>query len=258
MNKKLLIIANWKMNPDTEAEAKKLFSGIKKKVRGSSSMVVVCPPFPFLSSTSKANTGDGIFLGAQNMAEEERGSYTGEVSVSQLRDMGCRFVILGHSERRALGETSAIVAKKIGVALKHSITPVVCVGERGRGDNEGHLAFVRDQVEQSLLGIPLPALPSVVIAYEPLWAIGKDAQREATPEEIEEMIIFIKKVIAKKYDTGKTPDMRFVYGGSVSPENTESFLSIPVVDGLLVGRASLDASQFGKIVHSAEKFVSKE
>jgi triosephosphate isomerase len=157
-------------------------------------------------------------------------------------------VIVGHSERRALGESNEIVAKKIGACLKHLLTPIVCIGESLRDESGNYFSFVRTQIEEIFKNIPRSALNKIVIAYEPIWAIGKKAVREATPAESEEMAIFIRKVLSNIYDQTSASQMILLYGGSVNTKNAGEFLKNGGVQGLLVGRESLDAKKFIEII----------
>jgi triosephosphate isomerase len=245
MDKKL-IIGNWKMNPDNKAEALREFKKIKTAAgKMQNVQTVVAVPFPYLGLLSKEVSGHRCVLAAQDMFWESIGSFTGEVSPAQLKDLGVNYVLLGHSERRALGETDENVSKKLQIAMKYAMTPVVCIGEVARDRNNGHYQFVRDQVINSLAGLPKSALPRIVIAYEPVWAISSNKNAEpATAEDAEEMIIFIQKVIAEHFKLKKVPKMTFIYGGSSNSENAEELLSKEVIDGLLPGRASLDPKEF--------------
>jgi len=233
------------MNPSTVKEAVKNFqdikatAGVNKKVE-----TIMCPPTSYLA-LFKGET----LLGVQNMFYEESGAYTGETSPLMLDDLGIQYVILGHSERRALGETDADVAKKVVACIKHSLTPIVCVGEPSR-DTDDYSNFVADQVKQAVSMIPVEAVPQLVFAYEPIWAIGADAERPATAEEAKEMRLFIRKIltdIAGDYAN----NVRIMYGGSTKPENTEEFLVRGEADGLLVGGASLDPKKFGEMIEIA-------
>ncbi|MFT5359751.1 MAG: triosephosphate isomerase [Candidatus Paceibacteria bacterium] len=255
MKNKKLIIGNWKMNPETKSEASREFKKIKTAAgKIQNVQTVVATPFVYLGLLSKDVSGHRCVLGAQDMFWEESGSFTGEVSAPQLKSLGVSYVLLGHSEMRALGETDQNVAKKLRTAIKYSMNPVVCVGELTRGRGGEHYKYVRDQVIGSLDGIPAAALPRIVIAYEPVWAISshKDAQ-VATPEDAEEMIIFIQKVLSEHYKLKRTPKMTFIYGGSSNSTNAEALLAKDVISGLLPGRASLDSQEFIKMLKIANE-----
>ncbi|PCI20891.1 triose-phosphate isomerase [Candidatus Wolfebacteria bacterium] len=252
-NKKL-IVGNWKMNPESAREAKQIFSAIKKtgsKLRNV--QTVVCPPSLYIDTLQQLVGGHRVVVGAQNMFWEEKGPFTGEISPLMLSKNNVSYVILGHSERRALGETNEIVNKKVKAVFKHNITPILCVGETVRDENSLYLNFVKEELKESLAGIPKSAIKKVVIAYEPIWAIGKDATRGANPEESLEMILFIKKTLSDLYGASAIEGMMMLYGGSVSPANAKMFLREGGVDGLLVGRASLDGKTFSDILNGANE-----
>ena len=241
------------MNPDSKSEAVREFKKIKTAAgKMQNVQTVIAAPFVYLGLLSKNVSGHRCVLGAQDMFYEESGSYTGEVSASQLKSLGVNYVLLGHSERRALGETDKEVSQKLRVAIKHAMNPVLCIGELVRDRKGGHYKYVRDQVVGSLEGIPASALPRIVIAYEPVWAISSSKNAQvATPEDAEEMIIFIQKVLSEHYKLKRTPKMTFVYGGSSNSTNAEALLSKSVIGGLLPGRASLDSIEFIKMLKIA-------
>lgn len=244
------------MNPASFKEAKAIFSAIKPKNKKSKikADVVICPPFVYLSaladyrSTRIKKRSTLINLGAQDVFYEPEGSFTGEISPLQLKNLGVKYVIIGHSERRALGETNEVVRNKILACIKYIITPIVCVGENKRDESGNYLSFIRTQIEEIFSGIPKSALSKIVIAYEPIWAIGKSALREATPVESNEMAIFIKKVLSDLYDQKAVENVGILYGGSVNTKNAGEFLKNGGVDGLLVGRESLDSEKFNEIL----------
>ena len=221
MNK--LIIANWKMNPASQKEAEKLLLSISKKSKTLKKIdIVVCPPFPFLFLFKK-NKITKISLGAQNTHNELEGSFTGE--------------------RRSLGEDNIFINHKIITLIKNKISPILCIGEKTRDGDGNYLSFIEDQIKKDLNGFPKAQLQNIIIAYEPLWAIGKNAIREATPEEFVEIKIFIKKVISDLYDLKSAQNVRIIYGGSINAGNAKSFLEVGA-DGLLVGRDSINSNKF--------------
>lgn len=241
MNK--LIIANWKMNPASEKEAEKLLISTANKIKTLKGIdLIVCPPFPFLF-VFKKNKIKKIILGAQNSHKELEGSYTGEVSPKMLLDLGAKNVILGHGERRGLGETDEFINQKILSLLKNKINPIFCVGESSRDGDGNYLSFLEDQIKKGLSGVTKNQIKNLVIAYEPLWAIGKNAQREATPEEFVEVKIFIKKIISDLYDLKSAHRIKIIYGGSINSNNAKSFIDAGA-DGLLVGRDSINFKKF--------------
>jgi len=247
MNKnKILIVANWKMNPDTVEKAKEIFKETEKSVVGlRNAKVVVCPPFVYLSDLEKINNSK-IVLGAQDMFWEEAGSFTGEISSKMLKGEG--YVILGHSERRELGETDEMVAKKISSAIKAGLCPILCVGEKERDTHGEYLHFLRAQIKNSLGKLPKKLLNKIIIAYEPVWAIGKGDEEAMKPADIHETTLFIKKVLADIYDQKVAVSVPILYGGSVSYNNAKDIITDGEVQGLLVGRESLNPKKFGELL----------
>jgi triosephosphate isomerase (TIM) len=246
-----LIIANWKMNPQTQKEADKIFSGILLSAKNiKNTNVVVCPPSIFIGSLKKNNK---ILTGAQNVSGFSDGAYTGELSAKMLKDKNVSCVIVGHSESRATGETNELINQKINLLLKNKLQVVLCIGEKERDHNGFYLSFIKKQLHECLEGVSKSQIKNIVIAYEPIWAIGADALRQADVSEFVEMSIFIKKIIGDMYDVKTAHDICILYGGSVHPENAESFLSEGGAAGLLVGRDSLNVKKFSKILNCAEK-----
>lgn len=249
--KKKIIIANWKMNPRSLKEAEKLFSAVARSVnRVKKTQVIICPPFVYLEKLKKISKK--VSIGAQDSFGLDVGPFTGEVSPHMLYDMGARYVILGHSERRELGETNEFINKKIKGALSAGLTVVICVGEKERDQNHEYFNIVKKQLGECLSGISKTAIPKIVIAYEPVWAISStENRRDATPKDCEEMVIFIKKVLSDKFGA-KVKLPKIIYGGSVNTKDAASFLERGSAEGLLVGRASLTADKFIEIVKICE------
>ena len=243
-----LIVANWKMNPGTLKEAEVIFNSISTEAKDVKNMdIVICPPFPFLNLTKKIKNKK-IILGSQNVFYEQSGSYTGQVSVKMISSLGVKYVILGHSESRLMGDTNEIINKKILASCKGKILPIICVGESLRDTHGEYLSFVKKQIEECLIKVPKNYIKDIVIAYEPIWAIGKSALREATVAEFIEMRIFIKRVIADIYGIKISNEINIIYGGSVHKENARSFMADGEAGGLLVGRDSLIPKKFGAIL----------
>ncbi len=250
---KKLIIGNWKMNPLSGSEAKETFSAIREIAsKLKKSKTVICPPFVFLENLSKLRSS-GISLGSQDVFWELEGAYTGEISPKMLQKLGVEYVIVGHSERRALSETNEMANKKVKACIKYGFTPILCIGESVRDEEANYLNFIRQELKDSLAGVTKENLKKVVIAYEPIWAIGKNALRQAKAEESLEMSIFIKKILTDIFGAKAAEKVSILYGGSINAENAKNFLFGGGVSGLLVGRESLDAEKFGKILKAAEK-----
>jgi len=243
-----IIVANWKMNPQSQKEAEVLFkeaSFLTKNIKNTK--IVICPPFPFLFISRKFKNKK-ISLGAQNVSQKQGGSYTGEVSPQMLIDMGVSFVIVGHGECRLQGETNEIINEKILNLLKFKLSPILCVGESIRDKDGFYLSFVEEQIKNCLNKVSKAQMKNIIIAYEPIWAIGANATREATKEEFMEMKIFIKKIVSDIFDSKIAHSLPILYGGSVNPLNTKSFIKEGGADGLLVGRDSINPKKFGAIL----------
>ncbi len=250
---KKLIIGNWKMYPASVKDAREKFLAIKKIASTLRNVqTVICPPFVYVSDLKKLVTGARFVVGAQNAWFENEGAYTGEISPAMLASLKLTYVILGHSERRALGETDELVNKKVLAVIKAGITVVLCVGERERDADGEYLKHIATQIKIALKGIQKRDLKNIVVAYEPIWAIGKNALRPASTDDALEVTILIKKTLSDLY--GKDGiSVPVLYGGSVDAKNAWEFLLKSHVDGLLVGRASLDPKVFGEILKSADK-----
>lgn len=249
MERMPLLAANWKMNT-TRRQAKTLVEDLLTKIKGSEREVLICPP-SILVDTVKAAIGNNskVALGVQNMHFANSGAFTGEISADQVIDAGASYAIIGHSERRSIfGETNQWCAKKVLQADSHNITPVLCVGE---SLEEREKAITTDvitgQLKGSLEGFSLDSGSRLVIAYEPVWAIGTG--RTATPEDAEAVCKHIREYLAEKYGERISKAIRILYGGSVTPENIDSLMAKPNIDGALVGGASLKAESFARIVN---------
>ncbi|MBA3052210.1 MAG: triose-phosphate isomerase [Candidatus Omnitrophota bacterium] len=250
--RKIIIAGNWKMNMSNE-EAVKLSRAVASGLGDLSSrgrIAVMCPPFTALNSVAPSISGaKGLYLGAQNMFYEDNGAYTGEVSADMLLSCGCSFCIIGHSERRKyFGETDETVNKKAKKALEKSLTPVICVGETLE-ERESSRAFnvVKKQITGALQGISKEDIAKVVIAYEPVWAIGTG--KTASPEQAQSMHAYIREQIAGLSDGVVAQSVSILYGGSMNPSNVKGLLECTDIDGGLIGGASLKAEDFLKLVH---------
>lgn len=245
---KVLVVGNWKMNPATLTEAKILFAKVKRAAAGLRNVeTVLCPPFIFLSSFSSV----GVKLGAQDVFWQNGERFTGEISPEMLKDLGVSYCLVGHSERRAIGETDEAVSKKVNAALREGLKVVVCIGERERDSSGVYFNFLKDQLKKSLAGVPLRFLSDLIIAYEPVWAIGKSFRESMSPADIRETSIFIRKVLSDIYDRTSAASVHIIYGAAVEPENVAAVLKEGEVAGVLVGHKSLEADDFIAILKSA-------
>lgn len=243
------MVANWKMNPTTYRSARALFDGIKAQASKLTKVeTVIAPSFLHIQPLSNAYKGKKIAFAAQDVYVEQEGSYTGEVSPLQLKDVKVRYVIVGHSERRAMGENDSVVAAKVRAVLDNGLVPIVCVGEKERNDQGTYLTFIKKQLIASLKDVKESEVGSVVVAYEPLWAIGRSAEDAMDGHELHQMSLYIHKILIDEYTHKHAQNIRILYGGSVEPQNTEELLKEGNVDGFLVGHASLNAQEFGSIL----------
>ena len=250
--RKKFVVGNWKMHT-TAAEAAQLARAVVDGVGVEDrTTVVICPPFPYLAYVGEIVKGSRVALGAQNLYPEKEGAFTGEVSPRMLVDVGCKYVILGHSERRhKLGESDAFINQKVRVALAAGLDVILCVGETldQRKANQTETLLDR-QLTQGLAGILMDTLPRLSIAYEPVWAIGNPSHH-ATPDQAQQAHEFIRHRFGQIFDDKSAQALTVQYGGSVEPDNAASFFSRPDVDGALIGGASLHADQFIAIVRTA-------
>jgi triosephosphate isomerase (TIM) len=246
-----LVIANWKMNPQTDVMAKRLATEVKKTIgRHEGVEVVVAPPAPFLSQVASVRGGGSSFLlGAQNVHTEPLGAFTGEVSLPMLKSFDVRYIIVGHSERRKAGETENDIQQKIAAVIKGGGNAVLCVGEAHRDHAAQYLSDIERQIRTACAGLSRAKLPFLTVAYEPVWAIGTG--QTATPGDVHEMRLFIEKTLSDLYGRNYAQKVRVLYGGSVNDKNAREILRDGMVDGFLVGGASLHAKEFGGIVKAA-------
>lgn len=244
------IIGNWKMN-GTKSDAVKLASGLVNQIQKATRPlphVILCPSFPYLIPVGQILEDSAIELGAQDGYSELSGSYTGDVSVSQLHDVGCKYVIIGHSERRQYHhESSALIKRKIEAALKAGLRPILCIGENMEEREHGNVLSVLSH--QLASNLPEDCSSLLLVAYEPLWAIGSG--HTPTPEQIEEALGFIKHEFSMRMAGGGI--IPTLYGGSVNAHNASQFLNLPHVDGLLVGGASLKPDEFWQIINASQR-----
>ena len=250
---KLLIIANWKCNPTNLNEAKKLYLSIRKGIKSSRKReVVICPPFIYLPELLKLSSGKKkIKFGAQNCFWEERGAFTGEISIPMLKSFGCEYVIIGHSERRRIfRETEEMINKKIKAALASKIKPILCVGEDRKERERGEIGNVfKRQIKSAFMGISKLKIrkSKICLAYEPLWAIGTG--NPCRPDEAMSAKLLIKKILISFLGRSTAEQIPLLYGGSVNSKNVSDFIKEAGMQGVLVGGASLKAEEFVKIVN---------
>ena len=247
--RKQIVAGNWKMNNDY-VDSEQLVSKLLEQYIESETEVIIAPPFTSLLCSSNLLKGSRINVAAQNMHYAENGAYTGEISAGMLKSIGVDTVILGHSERRAyFNETDALLAKKVNAALKNNMRIIFCFGEefsdRKSGNEE---AIVEGQIKNALFHLPASAWTNIVLAYEPVWAIGTG--ETASPEQAQDMHAFIRKTIENKYSSALALDVSILYGGSVKPANAKEIFSKEDVDGGLIGGAALDVSQFTAIINA--------
>jgi triosephosphate isomerase (TIM) len=248
MDRAPLIVANWKMNPRSLKEAKELFAELKKGAKYGA--FHVAPPSAFIGEIARMRGKSKVGVAAQDASGETLGAYTGDTSASMLKSLDVSYVIIGHSERRARGESDAEIRKKVAQALKAGLSPILCVGERERDAQGRYFSTVEGQVREALKGMPASKLAQLAIAYEPVWAISTATPnaRPATPEDAHEMIIFIRKVLTDLYGRTAASRVRILYGGSVTEKNAAALVLGSGAQGFLVGGASLRPREFSTIV----------
>ena len=251
--RKPLVAGNWKMNTDVHTSvelAERIATGSSQQA-GHDVTLMVCPPFVYLSSVAKALSASNIAVGAQDVYFESKGAFTGEISTSMLKDVGCNYVLCGHSERRhVIGETDELINKKVSSAIAGGLLPILCVGELLKERDAGQTEqVVTRQIKNCLEGLSVEKVSAATIAYEPVWAIGTG--RTATQQQAQEVHNFIRKILAEMYDNQLADEIRILYGGSVKPANAAELMQQADVDGLLVGGASLNADDFLAIIRAA-------
>ncbi len=247
--RKLIVAGNWKMNKSLQ-EGIELAKAVNEKVNGQKALVVLCTPFIHLTEVKKAITKSTLFLGAQNCSSKPAGAYTGETSASMIKSTGADYVIIGHSERRTyFKEADLTLNKKVRLALENELIPIYCCGEVLPEREAGkYFDVVSRQINEGLFSLSTKEFSKVVIAYEPVWAIGTGVN--ATPSQAQEMHAFLRRLITDKYGKEVAEDTTIQYGGSCKPSNARELFANPDVDGGLIGGASLDAEDFIAIVNS--------
>jgi triosephosphate isomerase len=249
---KKIVCANWKMNPATENEAVKLFTAVAKLLpRLKNTEVVICPPDIYLDSLKKISKK--VILGSQDAFWGDVGPFTGEVSAAMLDELGMKYVILGHSERRALGESNELINKKLKSALASGLKPILCIGERERDEEHGYFNIVKIQLLECLKGISKDSVSKIIFAYEPVWAISSTLnRRDATPDDCREMCVFIKKVLSDFSSPQTASKTKIIYGGSVNERDVAGFVNEGEAMGVLIGKASLTPEKFIEIIKICE------
>lgn len=247
---KKIIVANWKMNPASLKEAQKMLAGLKTGVKNNKAEVVVCPPFVYLAEAKKVFGASGVKIGSQDCFWENSGAFTGEISPIMLKNIGVKYVILGHSERvMVMGETNEMTAKKVKAVLAIGLTPIVCIGETLEERRQSKTFFIIEkELKESLKNIKKQQVENIVIAYEPLWAISTNQGLVCTPDDALTMALYIKKLVSEIYGKKAKDNVRVLYGGSVGIDNAKNYLENEEIDGLLVGGASLNIKEFLSIV----------
>ena len=246
--RKILVAGNWKMNLERSSSVGLAQSLSKRHQEFEDVDVAICPPFVYLDAVAAAVSGSSIGLGGQDVYHETGGTFTGETSPQMLNDIGCQYVILGHTERRnVIGESNELINRKVKAALAAGLKPILCVGELLEQREAGKtLAVVTEQFNGSLADISADQMKDIVLAYEPVWAIGTG--KTASPEQAQEVHFDLRKIMAERYNSEIAQSVRILYGGSVKPANAGELLSQTDIDGALVGGASLDADSFTQII----------
>lgn len=247
----ILLVGNWKMAPEKKTQVVVLTKATSVIARQYKKTIttVVCPSFVHIPVAVKA-ANTALCIGAQYAAPGSAVASTGLVSAAMLKDAGVQYCIVGHSENRARGETNEMVRESVARLLEKKIRPIVCIGERDRDTQGWYLSEIKDQLEGMLVAVPRNALKQLVIAYEPVWAIGSAAVREATPQECREMVIFIRKILTDTYDEKAAKIVPIIYGGSANEQNANLFIAEGKAQGLLVGRVSLDPKRFALLANT--------
>ena len=253
--RRILVVGNWKMNPATLARAEKLFVDVEKTIKNKTLRVdmAIAPPLLYVGALSELSGPQKIEFVAQDVSLYESGAHTGEVSAAMLRSHGIKCSMVGHSERRAAGESDESINKKLHALTAVKSIALLCVGETERDGNGNYFGVVEDQLRAAFLNVKKDEAKRVIVAYEPVWAIGTG--ENARPEDVEEMRLFINKVLTDLYDRATAEAVRVLYGGSVTPDNAAELLEHGAIDGFLVGGASLEAKKFVEIVKISDHYA---
>lgn len=254
MSRKKLIVGNWKMNPNSWEEARMIVRKTNNIAKNLQNLeVVVCPPFVYIPVISPRKKVSVLGLGAQSVSVDTEGSHTGEVGAPMLKSLGVEYVIVGHSEQRERGDDDGVVSKRLENVLEAGLKGIVCVGEKSRDENGIYLDLLKEQIKKSLANVPEKEADRIVIAYEPIWAIG--ASEAMNPEQVYEMSLFVRKTFADIFGQECAMKVKILYGGAVTFRNATDILNIGKVDGFLVGRESINVSGFVELLKVVEECV---
>ena len=243
----MLLVANWKAYVEDLKRAQALFSLSKRLARSAKTKIVLAPPAPFLGALSLKNKSSVLFA-AQDVSATTGGAQTGEVAAQVFAAAGATYALVGHSERRAAGDTQTVVTEKLAHALAHGLTPILCVGEHERDSDGKYLSFVREQLTRAYDPLSLKERKQIIVAYEPVWAINKTAALSIAPQDLAEMILYIRKVLGDLLLGKGSLKTLVLYGGSIEPSNVRALAAASSVDGFLIGHASVDPISFTQII----------
>lgn len=253
MKKKNIVIANWKMNPSSIKEAKDIFNFTKKTASTlKNTEVLIFPPSIYIESLIKLKKPKNLHVGCQDFHYEDKGAFTGQISLAMLKDIGVRYVLVGHSEVRRL-DNNEVVSKKLGKAFDSGFYPVLCIGESMRDSEGSHLTFLKNQIKESIGNLQKKYLIGLAIAYEPVWAIGKSYKEAMDPTDIHETVLFIKKSVGEIFGRDVADSIRVLYGAAVEAPNARAIIDYGNVGGFIVGHASLKKDEFPEILKSVDK-----
>lgn len=250
-----LIVGNWKQNPATVSRAEKIWIDLQKNLRGrrGASDVAIAPPVLFVADLKELAGSEKVDFIAQDVSVFDGGAYTGEISAAQLRSVGIKCSLVGHSERREMGESDDVIRQKIQILVENKLAIILCVGEKERDGSGDHFNMVEEQLLSAVTDLNAADIKNLIVAYEPVWAIGTG--ENATPSDVEEMKLFIHKVLSDRFGREAAEHTRVLYGGSVTGTNAEELLKSGKADGFLVGGASLSAKDFASIIKIADKYA---
>ena len=245
----MILAANWKAYIEDSARAKQLLDTAKRLARATGVRILLAPSAPFLGQLAAGNTS-AVAFAAQDVSATTGGAQTGEVTAQAYAAAGATYAIIGHSERRARGDTNSVVSAKLSHVLAHGLVPILCIGESVRDEEGRYLSYLREEITSAFAGLSVKARSNILIAYEPVWAIGKTAADALRPEELAEMVLYIRKVLTEQLPGKGASRALILYGGSVEPSNARALAGQSGIDGFLVGHASVDPNTFSALVKS--------